>query len=53
MPGKHYKKLGKTKLVRVPEKTEAWIKLMVRKLDDKNDPDELMNFLVTITDKIP
>ena len=53
MPGKHYKKLGKTKLVRVPEKTEAWIKLMVRKLDDKNDPDELMNFLATITDKIP
>ena len=53
MPGKHYKKLGKTKLVRVPEKTEAWIKLMVRKLDDKNDPDELMSFLAMITDKIP
>ncbi|MGL5943613.1 MAG: hypothetical protein ACRC2S_25255 [Waterburya sp.] len=53
MPGKHYKKLGKTKLVRVPEKLEDWIKLMSRKLDDKNDPQELMDFLATITDKIP
>jgi hypothetical protein len=52
MPGKHFKKLGKTKLVRVPEKTEAWIKLMVRKLDDKQNPQELMDFLAQVADKI-
>ncbi|MEY4518261.1 MAG: hypothetical protein RLZZ499_860 [Cyanobacteriota bacterium] len=53
MPGKHYKKLGKTKIVRLPEEMEAWIKIMARKLDDKKNPQELMNFLTTITDKIP
>ena len=53
MPGKHYKKLGKTKLVRVPEKIEPWIKMMARKLDDKKDPQELMDFLTQIADRIP
>ena len=53
MPGKHYKKLGKTKIVRLPEEMEAWIKIMARKLDDKKNPQELMDFLTTITDKIP
>jgi hypothetical protein len=32
---------------------EAWIKIMARKLDDKKNPQELMDFLTTITDKIP
>lgn len=51
MPGKHYKKLGRTKLVRLPEKIEPWIKVVARKLDDKNDPQEIMNYLIQVIDR--
>ena len=53
MSGKHYKKLGKTKLIRVPEKTVDWVKKIVRKLDDKQNPEEIMGFINCILDNYP
>ena len=48
MSGKHYQKLGKTKLTRVPEKTADWVKVLVRELDTKEDPDRIMDLLLFV-----
>ena len=48
MSGKHYQKLGKTKLTRLPESTVDWAKQLVRELDTKEDPDRLMYLLMLV-----
>jgi hypothetical protein len=48
MSGKHYQKLGKTKLTRVPEKTADWVKKLVRVLDEKENPEDLMDLLLFV-----
>lgn len=46
MPGKHYTKLGKAKVIRVPEKTVEWVKELVREIDTKEDVEDLMELLM-------
>jgi hypothetical protein len=46
--GKHYQKLGKTKLTRVPESTVDWIKSLVREIDKKENPDLVMDLLLFV-----
>ena len=46
--GKHYQKLGKTKLTRVPEKTADWVRILVRELDKKENPDRIMDLLLFV-----
>jgi hypothetical protein len=48
MSGKHYQKLGKTKLTRVPESTVDWIKTLVREIDEKENPDRVMDLLLFV-----
>lgn len=48
MSGKHYQKLGKTKLTRVPESTVDWIKTLVREIDSKENPDRVMDLLLFV-----
>ena len=48
MSGKHYQKLGKTKLTRVPESTVDWIKTLVRELDKKENPDRVKDLLLFV-----
>ena len=51
MPGKHYAKLGKTKLVRLPDGVAIWVKKVARELDIKENPEETMEMLLTILKK--
>lgn len=51
MPGKHYTRLGKTKLVRLPEGIATWAKEIARELDTKDNPEELMELLIAIAQK--
>lgn len=51
MRGKNYSKLGKTKLVRIPQGIEAWVKLIGRELDEKEDPAEVMELLLLVASK--
>lgn len=51
MRGKNYAKLGKTKLVRVPQGVEQWIKLMSRELDTKEDPQAVMDLLMQVASR--
>lgn len=48
MSGKHYQKLGKTRLTRVPESTVDWVKELVRELDKKENPDRIMDLLLFV-----
>ena len=52
MPGKHYVRLGKTKLIRLPEGMESWIKEVARELDTKDDPEEVMRVLASLLDRM-
>lgn len=52
MPGKRYVKLGSTKIIRLPEKIEPWIKKVARELDTKENPDEVMDLLLSLLEKI-
>ncbi|MEL6581238.1 MAG: hypothetical protein AAFO76_12885 [Cyanobacteria bacterium J06607_15] len=51
MRGKNYRKLGKTKLVRIPQGIEAWVKQIGRELDEKEDPAEVMKLLLLVASK--
>ena len=51
MRGKNYSKLGRTKLVRVPEGIEDWVKKIGRQLDEKENPAEVMNLLLLVASK--
>jgi hypothetical protein len=42
---KRYEKLGRTKLMKLPERIDPWIKEFVRELDSKDDPEEVMAML--------
>lgn len=48
MGAKHYQKLGKTKLVRMPVKAIAFSKQLWRILDTKDNPEETMKMLIAI-----
>ena len=48
MPGKHYARLGKTQIIRVPEKSVEWVKEIVREIDTKEDVEDLMELLMRI-----
>lgn len=48
MGAKHYQKLGKTKIVKVPEGAIAFSQQLWRILDTKENPDEVMETLVAI-----
>ena len=52
MTGIHYKKLGKSKPVRIPTDAEKWCKEIVRILDTKENPQEVMEILKTIAERI-
>ena len=49
--GKNYRKLGKTKLVRVPQGIEDWVKQIGRELDEKEDSEEVMKLLLLVASK--
>jgi len=51
MPGKHYSKLGKTKLVRVPQSLHEWIQKVARELDTKDNPEETMDIFLALLEK--
>ncbi len=51
MRGKNYTQLGKTKLVRIPQGLEDWVKKMGRELDTKDDPQAIMNLLMEVATK--
>lgn len=50
MGAKHYNKLGKTKLVRIPEGAIAFSKEICRILDTKDDPERVMKVLIAIAE---
>ncbi len=50
--GKNYAQLGKTKLVRIPIGLEDWIKQIGREIDTKNNPEEVMQLLLDLAEKI-
>ena len=52
MPGKHFARLGKTKLIRLPEKIDPWVKELARELDTKDNPDEMMDLLLSLLEKM-
>lgn len=52
MPGKHYYQLGKTKPIRLPEKVEPWVQKIARELDTKNNPEETMELLLSLLEKM-
>ena len=51
MRGKNYVRLGKTKLVRIPQGLEDWVKKIGRELDTKENPQEIMDLLLEIATK--
>ena len=51
MTGIHYKKLGKSKPVRIPSGTEKWCKEIVRILDTKENPQQVMKLLLEIAEQ--
>ncbi|MDJ0649918.1 MAG: hypothetical protein QNJ60_14585 [Xenococcaceae cyanobacterium MO_188.B19] len=51
MTGIHYKKLGKSKPVRIPSDAEQWCKEIVRILDTKENPQQLMELLKMIAEQ--
>jgi hypothetical protein len=51
MRGKNYSKLGKTKLVRVSQGIEDWVKKIGRELDKKDNPQEIMELLLEVAAK--
>lgn len=50
--GKHYQKLGYSKPVRIALDTEQWCKHIVRILDTKEKPEEVMALLIEIAKKV-
>ena len=48
MSGKHYTKLGKTQIIRVPEKGVEWVREILREIDTKEDAEDLMELLMRI-----
>ena len=51
MRGKNYVRLGKTKLVRIPQGLKDWVKKIGRELDTKENPQKIMDLLLEIATK--
>ena len=51
MGAKHYKKLGKTKIVRLPEAIADWAQEVARELDEKSDPQHILETLTMIIER--